>query len=467
MTTLARSEMVLDDAAVEAFTGSFHGRVLGPEDPDYDVARRVYNGAIDRRPALIARPSDVADVIAAVRLGRDHGLAIAVRGGGHHGAGFGTVDGGIVIDLGGMRSVRVDPAARTARVEPGCTLADVDHATHAFGLAVPTGVFGTTGIGGLTLGGGVGNLSRRAGLTIDNLIEADVVLASGEIVTASADAHPDLFWAIRGGGGNFGIVTSFLFRLHPVSTIVGGPMLYDLAQAGDVLRWYREFIGRAPEELGGWFAFITVPPVPSFPEALHLRKMAAILWCYSGPADAAEAVFEPIRTATRPILDGVQALPFPALQTMFDPLFPAGMQWAWRTDFVDEIPDGAVEEHLRHAAELPTALSTMHLYPIDGAVHRVGRNDTAFSYRDTGWVQVIAGIDPDPASAEVIRDWSTRYWKALHPYSAGGAYVNMFMDEGQERVQAAYRENYERLSRTKTQYDPENVFHVNHNVRPA
>jgi hypothetical protein len=467
MATIIASAAPIDADALGSLRGSFRGRIIDPDDAEYESARHVYNGAVDRRPALITRPADVADVITALRFGGDLGLTIAIRGGGHHGAGFGTSEGGLVIDLGNLRGIRVEPAAGTVRVEPGCTLADVDHATHPFGLAVPTGIFGTTGIGGLTLGGGVGYLSRRAGLTIDNLLEADVVLASGELVTASPESHADLFWAIRGGGGNFGIVTSFLFRLHPASTVVGGPMLYDLDGAGEVLRWYRDFIGGAREDLSGWFAFITVPPIPAFPEELHLRKMAAIVWCFSGPPDEADGVFSPIRAASRPTLDGVQPMPFTALQTLFDPLFPAGLQWAWRTDFVDHIPDPAVEEHLRFAAEMPTIFSTMHLYPIDGAVHRVGRSDTAFNSRGSGWVQVIVGIDPDPANGPAIRDWSTRYWEAMHPYSAGGAYVNMFMEEGQERVRTAYGENYERLARTKARYDPENVFHVNQNIRPA
>src|SRR6476659_9437650 len=265
----------------EALRTQFRGELIRPEDPGYDDARRVYNGGIDRHPALVARVVDVGDVIAALRAGREAGLPIAVRGGGHHGAGFGTVDDGMVIDLGRLKGIRVDPVARTARVEPGCILADVDHATHAFGLALPTGIFGTTGIAGLTLGGGIGNLSRAYGLTIDSLIEADVVLASGELITTDAERHPELFWALRGGGGNFGIVTSFLFRLHPVSTIVGGPVFWDLDKSTQVLRWYRDFIREAPPELNGWFAFVTVPSAPPFPEYLHGRKMAAVVWCYS------------------------------------------------------------------------------------------------------------------------------------------------------------------------------------------
>ena len=456
----------IDAAALTDLRVVFRGALIRPDDPDYDDARRVYNGGIDRRPALIARPVDAADVREAVLFGQRHELPIAVRGGGHHGAGFGTVDDGLVIDLGRLKGIRVDPEARTVRVEPGCTLADVDHATHPFGLALPTGVAGSTGIAGLTLGGGIGNLSRAYGLTIDNLIEADVVLASGELVTTDAERHPDLFWALRGGGGNFGIVTSFLFRLHPVSTIVGGPVFWDLDQAADVLRWYRDFIREAPPELNGWFAFVTVPPVPVFPEHLHGRKMAAAIWCWSGPLDDADAAFAPIKAFGPPALYGVQEMPFPALQGMFDPLYPAGLQWQWRADFLTEISDEAIAEHVRFGAQLPTGHSTMHLYPTTGAVHAVGRTDTAFSYREANWAMVIAGVDPDPANAAALREWTTDYWKAIHPHSAGGAYVNMYMDEGQERIRRSYRDNYDRLVSTKRRYDPDNVFRINQNIQP-
>jgi FAD/FMN-containing dehydrogenase len=464
-TMLSRPQIAGPD--FDALGSAFRGDLVTPDDPRYEDARRVYSGGIDRRPALIARVVDVGDVIAALRFGREAGLPIAVRGGGHHGAGFGTVDDGVVIDLGRLKGIRVDPAARTARVEPGCVLADVDHATHQFGLAVPAGIFGTTGIAGLTLGGGIGNLTRTYGLTIDNLIEADVVLASGELVTTDADRHPDLFWALRGGGGNFGIVTSFLFRLQPVSTIVGGPVFWDIDQSADVLRWYRDFIREAPPELNGWFAFASVPPAPPFPEHLHGRTMAAVVWCYCGPLENAEAVFAPIKAFGTPALYGVQEMPFPALQTAFDPLYPPGLQWQWRADFITSIPDEAIAEHVRFGTRLPTPHSTMHLYPTSGAAQAVGPNDTAFSYREANWAMVIAGIDPDPANVETLRDWATDYWSAIHPHSAGGGYVNMYMEEGQERVRRSYRDNYDRLARTKAEYDPDNVFRINQNIRPS
>jgi len=442
------------------------GTLLQPGDADYDEARQVYNAMIDKRPAFIAKCADVADVIQAVNYSRDNVLTVAIRSGGHHGAGLGSCDGGVVIDLSAMNGVRVDPKTKTLRAEGGATWSDIDHASHAFGLATPSGFISTTGVGGLTLGGGLGYLTRKYGLTIDNLLEADVVLADGSFVTASERDNSDLFWALRGGGGNFGVVTSFLFRLHPVSTIVGGPTLWDLDQAPAVMRWYREFILNAPEDLNGFFAFLTVPPGPPFPEALHLKQMCGVVWCYTGPADKAAEVFRPIREFGPPALYGVAEMPFPSLQSAFDGLYPPGHQWYWKADFIDELSDDAIAAHMKFAAA-PTMQSTMHIYPIDGAAHRVGSSDTAWNYRGANWSTVIAAVDPDPANNEVMVQWAKDYWEAIHPYSAGGAYVNMMMDEGAERVRAAYGGNYDRLARVKAKYDPENFFHVNQNIRPA
>ncbi len=444
-----------------------HGEVIEPDDPGYDEARKVYNAMIDKRPAAIARCADQGDVIQAIRYGRERGLDIAIRGGGHNGGGLGTVDDGLVVDLSGIRGVHVDPRTATVRVAGGSLLRDVDHATHAFGLAVPAGIIGTTGAGGLTLGGGLGHLTRRCGLTIDNLLSADVVLADGRVVTASKDEHPDLFWALRGGGGNFGVVTSFTFRGQPVDTVVAGPMLWSLDRSAEILRAYREFIPSAPRELNGFFAFLTVPPAPPFPEELHLQKMCGVVWCYSGPASKADAALAPARDWAPVALDGVQPMPLPMLQGAFDALYPPGDQWYWRADFVTEIPDEAVERHVEFGEKLPTWKSTMHLYPIDGAAHDVGESDTAWAYRKARWAQVMVGVDPDPANAEALRYWAVDYWEALHPYSAGGAYVNFMMDEGQDRVKATYGKNYDRLVQIKKTYDPDNVFHVNQNIVPA
>jgi FAD/FMN-containing dehydrogenase len=467
ITTTTGTGATIPEAAVEEFMSRLRGELIRPTDAAYEAAHRVYNGMIDRHPALIARCANAADVITAVNFARDQSLTVAVRGGGHNGGGLGTCDDGLVIDLSAMRGVRVDPAARTARAEGGCQLGDVDHATHAFGLATPFGIMSTTGVGGLTLGGGIGNLTRQCGLSIDNLLEADVVLADGRLVTASEREHADLFWALRGGGGNFGVVTSFLFKLHPVNMVYGGPMLWPIEQAAEIMRWYREFIVQAPDELNGWFAFVCVPPGPPFPEAWHAKNVCGIVWCCTAPTEQAEELFRPIRQRFPPAIDFVGPLPYPALQSMFDPIYPPGLQWYWRADFVNELSDAAIERHMEFGAHLPTLLSTMHLYPIDGAAHHIGRNNTAWSYRDARWAEVMVGVDPDPANAQRIKEWTVAYWEALHPYSAGGAYVNFMMDEGQERVQATYRDNYARLAVVKRRYDPTNLFHVNQNIKPA
>jgi FAD binding domain/Berberine and berberine like len=446
----------------------FQGSLIGPDDADYAEACAVFNGMIDRRPALIARAADQYDVANTVRFARDHGLLLAVRGGAHNGAGLGTCDGGVVIDLSSLKDIEVDPDARTVRVGGGCTWGEVDRATGEFGLATPSGIISTTGVGGLTLGGGLGHLTRGYGLTIDNLLEAEMVLASGESVRVNANEHPDLYWAIRGGGGNFGVVTSFLFRLHQVGTIVGGPTFWRADQGAEVLSAYREFLPNAPRQLGAFFAYHIVPPGPPFPEAIHLEPVSGVVWCYVGSEeDAAKAMAPLLDNVPEPLMHGVQPMPHAILQSAFDALYPAGDQWYWRADFVNEIPDEAVAIHDRFGTSLPTTKSTMHMYPIDGAAHDVAPEDTAWSYRDATWGAVFAGVDPDPGNATKIRDWSVSYHEALHPYSAGGAYVNMMMDEGEERVRASYRGNYDRLAAVKRTYDPHNLFRVNQNIRPA
>ncbi len=467
MTETQTSPVTLEETAVQDLVSRLRGALLRPSDAGYEEACRVYNGMINKRPALIARCVDVADVIAAVNFARDQKLPLAVRGGGHNGPGLGTCDDGLVIDLSGMKGVHVDPVARTARVAGGCTWGDVDHAAHPFGLATPSGFVSTTGVGGLTLGGGTGYLSRTYGLTIDNLLGVDMVLADGSFVTANAQEHPDLFWAVRGGGGNFGVVTSFLFQLHPISTVYGGPMLWPLDQAADLMKFWRDFILNAPEEINGWFGFVTVPPAPPFPEQVHLQKMCAIVWCYTGPLEQAETRFQAIRTRIPPAVDFAGPIPWPVLQSLFDALYPKGLQWYWKTDFVTDLSDKAIDLHVKYGAQLPTMHSTMHLYPINGAAHRVGTNDTAFSFRDANFAEVIVGVDPDPANNQRMIQWARDYWMALHPYSAGGGYINMMMDEGTDFVQAAYRDNYARLAQIKAKYDPHNLFHVNQNIKPV
>jgi FAD/FMN-containing dehydrogenase len=455
------------DAARRELAG-FAGNVIGSEDADYDDARRIYNAMFDKRPALIARCATADDVAKAIAFARDHDVPLAVRGGGHNGAGLGTCDDGVVIDLSLMKAVDIDVRSRTVRVGGGCTWGEVDRATGEYGLATPSGIISTTGVGGLTLGGGLGHLTRKYGLAIDNLIEAEVVLASGKRVRASADENADLFWAIRGGGGNFGVVTSFLFRLHDVGTVIGGPTFWPVELGAEVLSVYREFLPAAPRELNGFFAFHTVPPAPPFPEEIHLRKVCGVVWCYVGSEQSAAAAMAPLLEALpEPLLHGVGPMPHAALQSAFDGLYPPGDQWYWRADFVKEIPDEAVEMHARYGSEMPTMKSTMHMYPVDGAAHDVGPTETAWSYRDAQWGSVFAGVDPDPTNRDAIRQWSIDYFEALHPYSAGGAYVNMMMDEGQDRVRASYRENYARLAKIKAKYDPDNTFRINQNIEPA
>ena len=452
---------------IEPLRAQLRGAIIQPGDGEYDTARRVYNGMIDKRPAHIVRCADVADVIATVSFARTHGLLTAIRGGGHNGAGLGTCDDGLVIDLSRMKGIRVDPGARTVRVEPGCTGADMDHATHAFGMATPGGTVSTTGVAGLTLGGGIGHLTRPYGLAVDNLLEVDVVLADGRFVTANDRENSDLFWAVRGGGGNFGVVTSFLFRLHAVSTVIAGPTFWPMEQVPEVMAKYQEFILEAPEDVSGFLAFLTVPPVPLFPPELHGRQVCAIIWCSTASAERAEQVTKPMRSVGTPLLDHVGPMPFPAVQSLFDPLLPAGMQWYWRADFVTTFTAESIRAHLAVALKAPPGLSQVHIYPIDGAAHRVGSGDTAFSYRDANFAVVIVGIDPDPAKRDVITQWCKDYFDAVHPYSAGGAYVNFMMEEGQERVQASFRDNYARLAQIKRKYDPDNLFRVNQNIRPA
>ena len=460
------TEVLSDTTLIETLSVGSRGRLLAPSDAEYEEARRLYNAMIDKRPRLIARCLDVADVIAAVNAGREAGLDIAIRGGGHNGPGLGSVDDGLVIDLTDLRGVIVDPEQRVAHVLGGTLLGEVDHATQAFGLAAPFGIISTTGVGGLTLGGGVGNLTRTLGLTIDNLLEADVVLADGSFVTANETKHPDLFWALRGGGGNFGVVTRFAFRLSPIPTVVAGPMLWKLDRGAEVLSWYRDFLPSAPDELNAWFGFLTVPPAPPFPEELQLQKVAGILFSWAGDPGEADEALAPAR-ALEPALDGVQPMPPAAINGAFDPIYPAGEQWYWRSHVVTEISDEAVGANLEFAEALPTWKCTTHFYPISGAASRVGATDTAWSARDGGWVQVIVGVDPDPANAGLVTSWARSFSEAVQPYAAAGGYVNMIMDEGDDRVRAIYGPNYDRLAQVKAKYDPDNIFHVNQNIKPA
>jgi FAD/FMN-containing dehydrogenase len=451
---------------MDNFAQTIGGRVILPDDPEYGSARRVYNAAIDRRPALIVQCADAGDVIHCVNYAREQELPVAIRGGGHSAPGFGTCDGGMVIDLSRLRGVRVDAERRTAQVEGGCTWGDLDAATHTFGLATPGGVISTTGVGGLTTGGGFGYLSRRYGLACDNLLSADVVTADGQLRRTDAVHDPDLFWAIRGGGGNFGIITSFEFRLHPVKEICGGPILYPLDQAAAVLRGFRDFMRTAPRELSAFFAFLIVPG-PPFPEPLWGTTVCAIMCAYIGDMSAAEAVTKPLAEIGTPRLAVLHPMPYPVLQSSFDGLLPHGLHHYWKTDFAHDLTEEAIAEHVKFGPRIPTVNSAVHIYPMDGAIHDLDANDTAFAYRDVRFVHIIAAVTPDPAPLPAYREWVRDYWAALLPHSAGGGYVNFLMDEGEERVASSYMGNQKRLAEIKAKYDPENLFRVNQNIKPA
>jgi hypothetical protein len=460
---------MLDVQAVDSFRQSFRGVLIQPGDEGYDEARSLYNAMIDKRPRLIARCADVADVITAVNFGRTQGLLVAIRGGGHNGPGLGSCNDGLVIDLSRLKGIRVDAAARTVRADPGCTQGDVEHAAHAFGLAVPAGIVSTTGVAGLTLGGGTGYLTRAYGLTIDNLLEADVVLADGRFVVANERENPDLFWAIRGGGGNFGVVTSFLYRAHPVKNVYAGPIFWDIAHAKQVMRFYRDFIAEAPVNLGSFLGLKTMPSADPFPKEAWGKRICALISSYNGSLDEGLRAMQPVRESLpKPICDWMSEMPFPAIQSLFDGLMPKGLQWYWKGDYVKELSDAAIDVHIANISTSPSELSLMHLYPIDGAVHRVGASDTPWSARDARWSMVIAGIDPNPAKADALRRWGRDYWQSIHRFNLGGGYVNFMMDDEVDgRLQQSYGPNYERLALVKKKYDPENLFRVNQNIRPA
>ena len=457
---------VLDEGTVSAFRARLRGELIRPGDGRYDEARKVWNGMIDRRPALIARCAGVADVIAAVNFAREQRLPVAIRGGSHNVTGNAVCDGGLVIDLSAMRGIRVDPEKRTARAEGGSTWGDLDHATHAFGLAAPGGIISTTGIAGLTLGGGIGHLTRKYGLSCDNLLSADMVLADGRFVTVSQKKNADLFWGIRGGGGNFGVVTSFEFRVHPVSNVMAGPILYPVEKAREALRLYRDFMNKAPQDLNAFFAFMIVPPSPHFPTHLHNTTVCGVMSVYTGHPTKAGRLIAPLRKFGPPVVDFFGPMPYPAVQSMFDGLVPAGLQNYWKADFMDELSDEAIEAHVKHGPAIPTFNSVMHIYPVSGAANRVGKDDTAYFYRDAKYVHVIAAMYPNPDHTAKNVAWVRDYWSALHPHSSGGAYVNFLMEEGEDRVRATYGGNYERLAALKRKYDPNNLFRLNQNVRP-
>ncbi|MEU8464505.1 FAD-binding oxidoreductase [Streptomyces sp. NPDC029003] len=452
--------------SVDQLRERVRGAVVTPEDAAYDEARKVYNAMIDRKPAVVVRCSGAADVMATVDYARENGLDLAVRGGSHSVPGFGTCDDGVVADLSGMRGVRVDPGDRTARAEGGATWGDFNAATHVFGLATTGGIISTTGVAGLTLGGGIGYLCRGQGLSCDNLVSADVVTADGRLLVASEDEHEDLYWALRGGGGNFGAVTSLQFRLAPVRDIYGGPILYELDDAAAVLRGYRELIADAPRELGCFPAFQIAPPLPFIPEDRHGQPFILMVACWAGPLDQGERALEPLHAFAPVVAEHVGPMPYPALNSAFDALVPPGLQHYWKANFVRELGDEAIEAHLRHGPRVPAVNSTVHIYPINGACHDVPADATAFAYRDASFATVIAGMWPDPADNEANTAWVREYYEATAPHSEEGGYVNFMAGDDQERIRANYKGNYDRLVAVKRAYDPDNLFHLNQNIKP-
>lgn len=443
------------------------GEVITPGDEGYEPARKVFNAMIDRHPRVVVRAADVGDVMASVDFARENAVDLAVRGGSHSVPGFGTCDDGVVVDLSRMRSVRVDPSARTARAEGGATWGDFNHATHAFGLATTGGIVSTTGIAGLTLGGGIGYLARGLGLSCDNLVSADLVTADARFLVASAHENEDLFWALRGGGGNFGVVTSFEYRLHPVKDIYADVLFYELGETENVLRFYRDFIANAPEELGAFPAFQIAPPLPFIPEKRHGDTFVAIVACWAGPLDQVERAVKPFHDVAPVVAELATPMPYPALNSAFDALYPPGaLQHYWKANFVKELTDEAIKAHAEYGPKVPVVNSTVHIYPINGACHRVASDATAFAYRDANFATVIAGMWPDPGQNEANIAWVRDYYKATAPHSEEGGYINFMAGDDQDRIKANYKGNYDRLVTIKRKYDPGNLFHLNQNIRP-
>jgi UDP-N-acetylenolpyruvoylglucosamine reductase len=454
-------------AAIDELRTSVAGQVITSADAQYEEARHVYNGMIDKHPLAVVRCTNADDVAVVIRAARDDGLDLSVRGGAHSAPGFGTNDGGLVADLSPMQDVVVDPASSTVRAGGGCTWKVFNEGTHAHGLATTGGIIGSTGIAGLTLGGGIGYLARKYGLSCDNLLSAEVVTADGKVVTASATSHEDLFWALRGGGGNFGVVTTFVYRLHPVAEVYGGPIAYPVDEAEKVLRFYREYIAESPEELGGFVGFHLAPPLPFLPEEWHFKNVCLAVPCWAGPIDQGEQMIKPFLDVVEPVGAMVGAMPYPALNTAFDELLPAGLQHYWKASFARDLTDEAIAVHAEYGAKVPSIQSAVHLYPINGAVQRVGADDTAFAYRDVNFSPVIAGMWDNPADNDANIAWVRAYYEALLPHSTEGGYINFMDGDDQDRIRTNYRGHYDRLAAIKKTYDPTNIFHLNQNIRPA
>jgi FAD/FMN-containing dehydrogenase len=466
--TQRRHETAFNDATLADLTPHFRGELIRAGDTQYDAARAIWNGAIDRHPGLIARCTGTADVRAAVRFARERDLLVAVRGGGHNVAGTAVCDGGLVIDLSPMKGVRVDPARQTARAEAGLLWGEFDRETQAFGLAAPGGIVSHTGIAGLTLGGGLGWLMRRCGLAADNVLSADVITADGEFLRASAEEHADLFWGLRGGGGNFGVVTSFEYRLHPVGPIVlAGVMLYPAAKAREVLGFYRDFIGTAPDELTTVAVLRMAPPAPFLPPSVHGQPVVVIGACYAGSVDEGERAVAPLRKFGEPMVDLIRPTPYVSHQSLFDPGVPHGLGYYWKSEYVPSLSDALIETLAERAWGLPTPESYTIIFHLGGAVSRQDPEGSAFEDRRAAHAVNIDAVWSEPARESACVAWTRELWEAVRPFSTGRVYVNFLGDEGQDRVRAAYGEaKYERLRAVKRKYDPSNFFRMNQNIRP-
>lgn len=471
MMTLNKTERMLDSSAIAGFVANLGGPVLRPEDQGYDEARALWNAMIDKKPAMIVQASGVADVIESVKFAREHGILLAVRGGGHNISGNALCDGGLVIDLSRLQGIHVDPKARTVWVQPGASWGKVDRETQLFGLAVPNGIVSTTGVAGLTLGGGFGWLSRKYGYTCDNLLEVDLVTADGQWVKANADENPDLFWGVRGGGGNFGVVTSFKYRLQPVGpTVIAGMVVHPMDKAPEVVRYFREFTATAPDELGSLLILRKAPPAPFLPKQIHGQPIVAIAVCYAGSVQDGTRVVQPLKGFGEPVADVIGPKPFITHQTMLDAAQPHGRQYYWKSEYLGKLSDQALDTLVEHGREITSPYSGVLLMQLGGAIGRVAPEETAAGHRDAGYVLNIAASWEDPRQAELHMQWTRDFWTAVQPFSTGGVYMNFlgYDEQDDSRIQAAYgAECYKRLAALKAQYDPDNMFRLNPNIRPA
>jgi FAD/FMN-containing dehydrogenase len=455
-------------ARVDQLRQGFSGKVLTPEDGDYDAARKIWNGMVDKRPAIIARCEGTRDAVQAVNFARDNGVLLAVRGAGHHIAGVSLCDGGLVVDLSRMKAVSVDVARKRATAEGGATLADFDGATQAHGLATPLGINSTTGIAGLTLGGGFGWLSRKYGMTVDNLESAEVVTAKGEVVRASASENPDLFWALRGGSGNFGVVTRFEFRLHDVGPdLLSGLIVYPLSETKTVLQQYREFVAKAPDELSVWTVMRQAPPLPFLPAEVHGKEVVVLALLYAGDPKQGEELIQPLRKFGKPVGEHVGVQPYAAWQKAFDPLLTPGARNYWKSHNFTTIADGLIDVVIDYVNRLPSPHCEIFFGGIGGATKRPAPDATAYPHRDAEFVMNVHGRWETPQEDERCIAWSRDYFRASAPFASGGAYVNFLTADETDRVRAAYGANYDRLARVKARYDPSNLFRTNWNVKPA